>query len=168
MKPLPARDGTTHVFSGLLEYEPVALILVEHRNQEDDDLRRILDWLDHDGLPAGGPAEFTPAMDVLETSAGIEIVADLPGIPVEALRVVFTHGALVVAGQKLPAPCEHPDAMFRLAERSFGRFARVFRLSGPYDAGRARARLTAGELRVVVPRIEERRGGEIRIPIATG
>jgi len=153
---------------GLLEYKAVALILVEHRDQEDDDIRRILDWLDHEGLRLGGPAEFAPAMDVIETTAGVEIVADLPGVPVDALRVVFSHGALVVAGQKLPAPCEHSDATFRLAERSFGRFARVFRLTGAYDAGRARATLVAGELHVVVPRIEERRGGEVRIPIAAG
>lgn len=150
----------------MLEYEAVALILVEHRDQQDDDLRRILDWLDREG-PVGGPAEFAPAMDVLETTAGVAVVADLPGVAVDALRVVFTHGALVIAGQKLPAPCEHPNATFRLAERSFGRFARVFRLSGAYDAGRAHARLKAGELHVFVPRIEDRRGGAISIPIAT-
>jgi len=35
------------------------------------------------------------------------------------------------------------------------------------DAGRARATLRKGELRVVFPRIEDRRGRQIRIPIGT-
>lgn len=122
----------------------MALILLEHRDRESDDLRRIFAWLDREGLSVAGPAEFMPSMYVLETATTVEIIGDLPGIRPEALRVVFTRNVLVVAGQKLPAPCEHKDAAFRLAERSFGRFARVFRLAGAFDAGRASATLRAG------------------------
>jgi HSP20 family molecular chaperone IbpA len=43
----------------------------------------------------------------------------------------------------------------------------VIRLAGAIDAGRARATLTAGELRIEFPRIEERRGRQIRIPLGT-
>jgi HSP20 family protein len=146
----------------------VALILLEHRDSESDDLRRIFAWLDHEGLPGGGPAEFAPPIDVFETATSIEIIADLPGIKADSLRIVFARGNLVIAGQKAPSRCEHHDAAFRLAERTFGRFARVFRLAGAVDAGRTRATLQAGELHVVIPRIDERRGGEIRIPITTG
>lgn len=153
---------------GLLKYEGVALILVERRDLQDPDLRGLLDWLDQEGFPAAGSAEFSPAIDILETAEGMKVVADLPGVPADALRVFYTHGLLVIAGQKLPGPCEHPGATFRLAERSFGRFARLFRITGAYDTGRARATLTAGELHVFVPRIEDRRGGRIRIPITTG
>jgi HSP20 family molecular chaperone IbpA len=63
--------------------------------------------------------------------------------------------------------CSHGNAAFHLAERTFGRFARAVRISGAVDAGRARATLQTGELRVVIPRIDERRGQEIRIPIET-
>ena len=143
----------------------MALILLEQRDRESDDLRSILAWLDHEGLSLGGPAEFEPSMDVFETETTVEIVADLPGLSADALRVVFTRNILVVAGQKRPPTCEHKDAAFRLAERTFGRFARMFRVSGAFDAGRARATLRAGERHVVSPRIEERRGGEIRIPV---
>jgi len=154
------------VTAGLARIRIVALIVLEGRNS-DDDLRRILEFLDQDGVPVGGPVECIPSMDVFETAATVEIIADLPGVRPEVIRVVFARGVVVVAGQKLPARCEHRDAAFHLAERSFGRFARMFRLAGAFDAGRARAILTAGELRIVIPRIEERRGGEIRIPITT-
>jgi HSP20 family molecular chaperone IbpA len=41
------------------------------------------------------------------------------------------------------------------------------RLNGAFDVGRADATLRAGELRVTLPRIEERRGRERRIPVRT-
>jgi HSP20 family protein len=104
-------------------------------------------------------------MDVFETATAVEVIADLAGVPADRIRIVFSEGVLVIAGQKLPGACGHRDAAFHLAERAFGRFARIVRLSGAIDAGRARATLNAGELHVVMPRIDERRGAEIRIPI---
>jgi HSP20 family protein len=104
-------------------------------------------------------------MDVLETTEGIEILMDLPGVSASGLRLFFSQGTLVIAGQKRPAACAHGEAAFHLAERSFGRFARAVRLNGAFDAGRAAATLQGGELRIRLPRIDERRGGDIRIEI---
>jgi HSP20 family protein len=101
----------------------------------------------------------------METPEGVEIVMDLPGVPASSLRLVVTQGTVIIAGRKLPAACAHREATFHLAERSFGRFVRAVRLSGAFDAGRASARLDAGELRIALPRIEERRGREIRLTI---
>ncbi len=129
------------------------------------DLQALLDVIWNGGATqASIPAECTPALDVLETSDAVEVVMDLPGVAVSSLQLVFSQNVLIVAGEKLPAR-DHPDAAFHLAERGFGRFARAVRLEGPCDAGRADASLVAGELRVRLPRIEERRGSEIRIPI---
>lgn len=110
-------------------------------------------------------AECTPPMDVVETSAGLEVRLDIPGVAASHIEILFSDSVLLITGQKLPAACEHADAGFHMAERSFGRFARAIQVEGAFDAGRAAATLTAGELRVVLPRIEERRGARIRIPI---
>ncbi|HTI38746.1 MAG TPA: Hsp20/alpha crystallin family protein [Vicinamibacterales bacterium] len=139
-------------------------IFVERRELPED-LQALLDVIWNDGArDAAIPAECTPPLDVLETESGVEVVMDLPGIAASTLQIVFSRNVLIVAGQKLPAR-EHPDAAFHLAERAFGRFARAVRLEGAYDAGRADASLAAGELRVLLPRIDERRGREIRIPV---
>jgi HSP20 family protein len=106
-------------------------------------------------------------MDVVETPTGVELVLDLPGVPESALTIGFSQGTLYVAGRKSPGRCAHAQATFHLAERSFGRFLRAVRLSGAFDAGKATATLSAGELRVTLPRIEERRGRDIRIPLET-
>ena len=106
-------------------------------------------------------------MDVVETPGGIVLVLDLPGVPASALTIGFSHGTLFVAGRKSPGICAHAHAAFHLAERSFGRFVRAIRLAGAFDAGKATATLSAGELRVMLPRIEERRGRDVRIPVNT-
>lgn len=104
-------------------------------------------------------------MDVVETSAGIEVLIDVPGVLRSQITIVFSQGTLIVAGRKLPTSCKHQKAAFHLAERDFGRFVRAVRLSGAFDGGQARASLAEGELRVVLPRLQERRGRDIRIEI---
>ena len=110
-------------------------------------------------------AECTPPMDVLETETGLDIRLDIPGVAAADVEIVFAESVVLITGQKLPNVCEHTDAGFHVAERAFGRFARAIRVDGAFDAGRAVATLASGELRVVLPRIEERRGAQLRIPI---
>ena len=116
-------------------------------------------------MRSAAAGECSLPLDVVETDKGIEVIADVPGVIASSITVLFSRNTLVIGGQKGPAACEHHAAAFHLAERSFGHFARAVRLSGAYDAGAARATLVAGELRIVLPRIEDRRGAEIRIPI---
>ena len=132
-----------------------------------EDLRRLFDLLDGESQAAGATGECTPPIDVIESPEQIEIVMDLPGVKADAVQLVFSRGTLVLAGTKLPASCGHKDAAFHMAERTFGRFGRAVRIAGAVDAGRARATLRRGELRIVFPRIEERRGRQIRIAIGT-
>jgi HSP20 family protein len=129
-----------------------------------DEAQRFLAWLDdpHSGAVA---AECRPPMDVIETREAIEIVADLPGLSTDAVRVVFSRDAVIVAGQKSAPTCDSRGAAFHLAERTFGRFAIVVRLGVAVDAGQARATLRAGELHITLPRIEDRRGRDLQIRI---
>ncbi len=93
----------------------------------------------------------------------------MPGISTESLRVVVLRGTLVIVGDKnQPASSEQRDVVFRLVERGFGRFARAVHLAGAIDGSHASARLANGELRVVLPKIDERRGRELRIAIEDG
>ena len=150
----------------MLESVGVARIYFERRELPPD-LQRLFDTIRDDSggdrLPAA--AECTPPLDVIETESGIEIIADVPGVSADAIQIVCAGNVVMIAGQKTPAACEHREAAFHLAERAFGRFARALRLEGAFDAGRANATLIAGELRMTIPRIEDRRGREIRIPV---
>jgi HSP20 family protein len=130
------------------------------------DLRRILQWLEADSPSESESASWLPPMDVLETVAGIEIVADLPGVDQSSLRIIITTGVIVIAGHKRASGCAHQMATFHLAERCFGRFVRMLEPGGAYDAGQARATFRAGVLHVVIPRIVERRGAAIHVPVS--
>jgi len=135
----------------------MARVYVERRELPAELLRLL------DARPAA--AECTPPLDVIETDSGIEAVLDVPGVPESSIEIVFSRNVLLVAGQKVAAVCEHGDAAFHIAERSFGRFARAIKVDGAFDAGRATATLANGELRIFLARRTERRGAQIRIPI---
>jgi HSP20 family protein len=127
-------------------------------------IRRVFDELDRgDATPAG---ECVPPLDFYELDDAVVVVIDLPGVPADGVQALVKDGVLVVAGEKSPAaPGAKEAARFHLAERGFGRFARAVRLNGPIDATRADATLTAGVLRVRIPRLDDRRGAPVRIPV---
>src|SRR5438067_13904380 len=135
----------------------MARVFVERRELPDD-LRRLLDA----GVAA---VEFTPPLDILETDTALQIILDLPGVAAARIDVVFSRNVLLITGDKPPVACDPDDAAFHIAERAFGRFARAVGVEGAFDAGKAAATLRDGELRVVLPRLQERRGGRIRIPV---
>lgn len=132
-----------------------------------DDARRLLDELDRDVPGAAlSSGECRPALDIVETTAAAEVIVDVPGLPASALRVAIRSNTVVVVGAKLPQTST-ADARFHLAERNYGRFARAVRVTGAFDASRAKAILTNGLLRIVLPRIEERRGRLVHIDVET-
>jgi HSP20 family protein len=134
-----------------------------------DDIRQLFDDLAK-ALPRERRAlsgECDPALDVRETDDVVEVTVDVAGVPMEAIRVLFRAGVLVVAGEKAPvrAATQHT---YHLVEREFGRFARAVRLTGAFNVGTARATLRDGELRVVLPKLVDRRGSGHRIAITAG
>ena len=118
-----------------------------------------------DLLDSGIGAECTPPFDVIESGDAIEVLMDLPGVAAEDVEIVFTRNVVLIAGRKTPRACQHDAAAFHVAERAFGRFGRAIKLEGAYDTARATATLHSGELRLVLPRQDERRGRQIRIPV---
>jgi HSP20 family protein len=109
--------------------------------------------------------ECSPALDVFETDDSIEITVDLPGVEATAIRVIAKAGAVLVAGEKAVRRGVS-ESSFHLVERGFGRFARTVRLSCPCDTAGAQARLANGELRISVPKIADRRGRPIHVPVS--
>lgn len=148
-------------FSSSMDIDPTDLA---------QDVQRLLDDLarrrpDRRHVVSG---ECMPVVDVFETERTVEIVLDLPGVAADALRVLIKSGVVLIVGEKeRPVLSKNTPASFHLVERDFGRFARAVRVAGPVDVAGARARLAQGELRVVLPRRDERRGQGVLIPIDT-
>jgi HSP20 family protein len=130
-----------------------------------EDARELLADIEHDVPGAAGlTADCRPPLDILETASSVEVVVDLPGVPARAVRVAIRHSTLLIVGIKPGVPLE-PRASYHLAERNYGRFARVVRLAGAFDGRRAKATFAAGQLRVVLPLLEDRRGRLLPIAV---
>jgi HSP20 family protein len=138
-------------------------LLHEHADLADD-IRGLFADIDRqspDAIRLRG--ECVPPMDVVETPAAIEVILDLPGVAPGAIRILMRRTALVVVGAKAPIVSERATRL-HLAERNYGRFARVVRIDSAVDARHAHAKLRQGQLRVVLPRLSDGRG--VAIPIA--
>jgi HSP20 family protein len=130
-----------------------------------EDARTLLDELDRD-LPGAAQltAECRPPLDIMETMEATEVVVDVPGVRADSVRVAIRANTVMIVGAKL-VPAAPADARFHLAERSYGRFARAVRVAGAFDANRAQAIVANGLLRIVLPRIEDRRGRLVPIKV---
>ena len=133
-----------------------------------DEVRRLFEDLDR-ARPLDQrllPGVFSPTLDALESGEALEIVMDVPGVVPDDVRVLIKGDVVLIAGGKMPPNAEErTEASFHLVERDFGRFARAVRLTGAFDAGRATATVGGGELRVRIPKILERRGSDILVPV---
>jgi len=145
------------------------ILLSSEVRELNDEVSRLFEDLERTKpAPRQIHGHCSPPLDVLQTDAAVEVVVDLPGVSADRLRILLKNGILVLVGEK-PSPYvpERVDGTFHLVERGFGRFARAVRIDGAIDGGATRAVLNSGELRVVVPKIPERRGQEILVTVTT-
>jgi HSP20 family protein len=114
-----------------------------------------------DPIPCG---EWCPPIDVFESGERLLVVAEVPGLGPESLRVAFRDRSLVLSGER-HARKDAGAVSFLCLERTSGRFERKIPLEGPLDVRHARATLGRGLLTVSIPRLRERRGAETIVEI---
>ncbi len=143
-----------------------AVVLPSEVGEFAEEVRRVFQELRRSTGTESLTGECSPPLDVYETDSSVEVTMDLPGVDPAAVRVVGRGGALLIAGEKAPRR-SRGDSSFHLVERGFGRFARTVRVNTPCDLSRATARLSGGELRISLPKLTERRGRAVPIPVNT-
>jgi HSP20 family protein len=90
---------------------------------------------------------------------------ELPGVGVEDLDLKADGGNIIVAGEKRTRSLDGEVVQHHCLERSYGRFQRTIALSYPINTHRADAQLRDGVLKIVFPKVENRRGGAVSIPV---
>jgi HSP20 family protein len=96
-------------------------------------------------------ADWSPAMDVQETSHEYAIKADLPDVKKDDVKVTLEHGVLAIEGERRFEK-EEKDKKFHRIERSYGKFVRRFALPTEVDAAKVKAEFKDGVLSVVLPK----------------
>jgi HSP20 family protein len=129
-----------------------------------DEIRQVFQALGRSFSPESLAGECSPQIDVYETDDALEVVTDLPGVSPKSVHIIAKGDALLIAGEKTPRRTGG-DPTFHLVERGYGRFARVVRLGRSCNPASARATFAHGELRISIPKIDDRRGRRISIAI---
>jgi HSP20 family protein len=116
-------------------------------------LRREIDRLFEDTFR--GPAarnEWTPAVDIYETDAELNLSVELPGIAPENVDVSTVDGILTIEGERTDERKEGEDGQYQLLERSYGSFVRRFQLPQGVDSEKVLASFENGMLQVHIPK----------------
>jgi HSP20 family protein len=112
--------------------------------------------------PAAEDATFAPPLDVSENKEEVVVVAELPGVKKEEVKISLENGVLSINGKR-EEDIISGDARGLLREQRKGKFARTVRLPYEVDAAKISADLSDGLLRIVLPKAEAARAHEINV-----
>jgi HSP20 family protein len=107
------------------------------------------------------PSDWAPAVDLYETPDRYVIVAEVPGIRQEDIRLEARDGSVTLAGTRHPRPTR--SEQYHRIERGHGTFRRTFQLPQPVDATGITADLRDGVLTVTCPKLPEASARRIQI-----
>jgi len=93
-----------------------------------------------------------PPTDVKETNDAHVLEIELPGLKPDGVDVSVDGDALAVCGQKTEENAD-TTAAYRINERRFGRFERIFPLPADVDRKKIQAQFRDGVLKITMPKI---------------
>ena len=105
-------------------------------------------------FPFSGEPLLHPAVDVKESEKNYTIIMELPGLDENDIEVTVSEGGIAVRGEKTEEK-EQEKADYRLSERRYGSFERLFRLPDGVDASKIDAKMKKGVLTVILPKTAE-------------
>jgi HSP20 family protein len=109
-------------------------------------------------------AALTPPVDVFEDATGITLMADLPGVPRDALHLHVEAETLTIEAEVALEVPEDMEATH--AEVSLPRYRRVFTLSRELDTEHVSAEFRNGVLTLRIPKAEHAQPKRIEVEVA--
>jgi HSP20 family protein len=110
-------------------------------------------------------SSWLPACDVSEDKDTVKIVAEVPGVRPEDVKISLENNLLTIRGEKKQDAEEKNERVHRY-ERSYGAFERTFSLPSTVDPDRIAADYQHGILTVSIPKVERARPREIPVKVA--
>ncbi|MEO6056805.1 MAG: Hsp20/alpha crystallin family protein [Gemmatimonadales bacterium] len=109
-------------------------------------------------------SSWLPACDVFEDQDAVKIVAEIPGVGPEDVKISLENNLLTIRGEKKQQAEEKTERVHRY-ERSYGAFERTFSLPTTVDPDRIAAAYEQGILTVSIPKAERARPREIPVKV---
>jgi len=101
-------------------------------------------------------SQLFPALDVAEDDNGLVVVAELPGVQKEDLKITVENGILTISGVRRPYEIPQ-DARIILNEMRVQEFSRSIELPYEVMVDNISAELENGVLRMTLPKTEAAR-----------
>ncbi len=109
-------------------------------------------------------ADWVPPVDISEDENGVRLAVELPGLSRDDIQVTVEDHCLTISGERKfehPAPREN---MHRV-ERSYGKFARTFRLPPTIDAEKVSAEMNNGLMLIALPKKPEAKSKRVEVKV---
>jgi len=107
-----------------------------------------------------GPV-YTPPVDIFESDDCISLLADIPGVKAEDLKIDLRDNVLTLTGRVATAESAAETPV--LGEYASGTYFRQFTLSEHIDQTKIDAKLTDGVLRLALPKVERAKPRQITV-----
>lgn len=120
-----------------------------------------LDWQYRDSVSAS----WVPPVDIFEQKDQIRIMAEVPGVRPEDVKISLEGNVLTIRGEKQQVAEEQTDRVHRY-ERTYGEFERTFSLPATVEANRITASYEHGILTVTLPKVEQAKPRQIQVEVA--
>lgn len=126
----------------------------ESKSMEKSNLSRAPEQTYH------GPV-YSPAVDIFESDDKISLLADMPGVKPDNLKIDLRDNTLTLSGRVESGPTSGETDI--LTEYESGTYFRQFTLSEMIDQAKIDAKLSDGVLRLELPKLERARPRQITV-----
>lgn len=136
----------------LIKFEPLQEFETMH-----DRIQRYFD-----DFPACGfkySDSFSPKIDISEGEKNIKVIAEIPGVSKEDIKIVIQDNILSIEGEKKKEDVKEDKNYYR-AERSYGSFKRCFTLPVEVDSDNIEAKFENGVLDIEMKKLEPKKASE--------
>ena len=110
-------------------------------------------------------AAWLPLVDIFEEQDYIRLVAELPGVKPEEVKIFVEGNLLTIKGTKEQVAEEKAEKIHRY-ERTYGAFERTFTLPVSVQPDKIKAAYENGVLTVTLPKVEAAKPHLIKIEVA--
>ena len=109
--------------------------------------------------------EWAPSVDISETDTAYLVKAEIPGVNKEDVKIIIQDGMLTISGERKQEK-EEKGKKFHRIERSYGSFARSFRVPGDADEDSVKAEFKDGMLNIALAKSEKAKPRSIEVSVS--
>jgi HSP20 family protein len=99
------------------------------------------------------PFKRFPRVDVIDEEKSIRLIAELPGVKKEDVKILLENGLLIVSGEKKNEFDANEEIIVLRNERMFGKFERRFELADDINPDEILAKFENGLLKISIAKL---------------